>query len=162
VRIGLLGLLLVGAIWLFRILFPGDEAVIRRQLHDLAAAASFATEEAPLIKVTNAARVAGHFTPTTSIEISVWDRGRFTINSRDEVRQYAFAARNAVASLSVEVSGIEFAEGPADDRATVRLTLGGRIGGRAERETQEMELELTRLEGEWLISRARTVEYLAR
>ncbi|HAV64627.1 MAG TPA: hypothetical protein DCY13_19955 [Verrucomicrobiales bacterium] len=156
----LLALLLAVGFWVWKTFFPGDEALIRRQLVALAEAASFGSDEAPLVKLTNAARVAGFFTADTEIDIAPWGYQRVVISGHTEVQQAAVGARNAVASLSVRVENIEitFRDDPAGAR--VRCTLTGRTSRESETQSQEMELEMLKLDGDWLIHRARTFDYI--
>jgi len=151
-----------GGFWLWRILFPGDEAVIRSQLQELAEAASFGPNEAPLVKVTNAAKVANHFAVSTEIDLNIWDYQHVSIQGRDEVRQAAFGARNTVASLQVRVDDVEFIAGPAEGRATLRLTLTGSTSQHPEPRSQELQLDMEKVDGDWLIRRVTIFEYLVR
>jgi hypothetical protein len=161
VRIGWAVLALAGALWIGRTCFPGDEKVIQRRLRDLAATASFPVNEAPLAKVTNAAKVAGFFTEDTDIDLEVWEYGRITIKGRDEVRQTALGARNATAALAVDFGDVEFTSGPSGGLASVRATLGGSTSERPERRSQELKLDFKKVDGQWRIARVRVFEYLS-
>ncbi|HSH16862.1 MAG TPA: nuclear transport factor 2 family protein [Verrucomicrobiae bacterium] len=150
-----------GGVWLWRVLFPGDEVLIRRQLADLAEIASFPADEPPLAKLTNAAKVAAFFTVDAEIDIQPWGYRRMGLRGRDELRQAALGARNALASLSISAAHVEVKLSPVDERATVRFTLIASSNRNPERQSQEMELEMSKAGGDWLIQRARTVDYLA-
>ncbi len=158
-QIVLLLALLAGGVWLWRVLFPGDEVLIRRQLAALAEVASFAAEEPPLAKLTNAAQVAAFFTVDAELDIQFWQQ-RIGLRGRDELRQAAVGARSALTSLRVSAADIEVKLGPVDERATVRFTLIASTNRNPERQSQEMELEMSKAGGDWLIRRARTVDYL--
>jgi hypothetical protein len=159
-RILLLAVVAAGGVWLWRVLFPGDEAVIRRQLHELAEVASFPANEAPLAKVTNAEKVAGFFAVDGEVDMAPWGYQRIVIGGRDELREAARGARFGLASLTVGVEAVNIVLGPGDDQATASLTLVGRTAGNPERQSQAMEFEFRRVDGDWLIRRAKTVEYL--
>jgi len=159
-RIGALVALLVGGYFLWQGLFPGDETRIRRQLKELAEAASFTATEAPLAKLTNAARVANFFTVDGTVEVEPWGYRRLVLSGRDELRQAAVGARNAVAALVVRFENVAVTLTPDRSRATVRLTLLGRTSEQTEMQSQEMRFEMIRTDGDWLIGRAETVEYL--
>jgi len=160
--IRLVGLAVVlGALyWGVKTLFPGDDVLIRRQLSALADAASFGPDEAPLAKLTGAARVANFFTADTQIDIAPWGYSRMVIDGYTEVQQAAMGARNAVASLNVGVANVEITPVDNGKSARVRLTLKGRTSQSTELHAQEMELEMVKLDGDWLIHRARTFDYI--
>ncbi len=153
-------LALAGGIWLWRVVFPGDETIIRRRLHELAATASFPANEAPLAKLTNAGKVASFFTVDGEIDIAPWGYQRVVISGRDELRQAALGARNAISSLTVATEGISIALELETDQATARLSLTGRTSENPDRQSQPLELDLRRIDGEWLIRRVKSVEYL--
>jgi SnoaL-like domain len=159
-HLALLVAVIAGSVWLWRIMFPSDETVIRRQLQELAVVASFPPNEAPLAKLTNAARLANFFTADGEVDIAPWNYQRVIIKGRDEIRQAAVGARNAVMSLSVTTEDVEIVSGPTKGRATVRLILTGRTSQDAERRSQPMHLDLRKVDGDWLIQRITTEEYL--
>lgn len=160
IRIALLIGLLAGGYWLWRVVFPGDDALIRRQLQELARAASFSANEAPFVKLTKAAEVANSFAPDTAIDLDLWDYGRVKLEGRDEVRQAALAARSAVPSLTVEVADIEVSPGPNKNTASVRFTIFVNAGAGSERQSQELKVEFRKHDGDWLIQRAQVFNYL--
>ena len=61
-RVTVMVVLLGFGIWIWTILFPGPERIIRKRLQELAKSASFAGNESPLAAFANAQRVAGFFT----------------------------------------------------------------------------------------------------
>jgi len=160
IRITLLALALAGGVWLWRVLFPGDEALIRGQLQELAEVATYPPNEAPLAKVTKATRLGGFFTVDVEIDIAPWSYRRVVINGRDELRQAAVGARNLVSWLTVGVEAVTVTLGPGEDQATANFTLVGRTSGNPDRQTQPMRVDFRQVDGEWLIRRAETVEYL--
>lgn len=159
-RIALLVAFVFGGGWLWRTLFPGDEALIQRQLHKLAEVASFPSNEAPLAKLTNAAKLANFFTVDGEVDMAPWNYQRVNINGRDELRQAAVGARNAFMSLSVTVESVAIVLGPADGLANVRLSLTGRTSQDTEARSQPVQLDLRKVDGDWLIRRITTEEYL--
>lgn len=153
-------LALAVAFGLWRVLFPGDEALIRRQLDALAKFASFPANEAPLMKLSNAAKVAGFFTADVELALANWEAGRIELKGREDLRQAAVGARNALTALAVTAENVTVTLGPEADHATVRLSLVVRLAGDPERRVQEVQLALRKREGDWLIHRAATIEYL--
>lgn len=141
-------------------LFPGDEVLIRRQMEAMAQAASFPADEAPLAKIGNAAKLANCFTADGEVDVEPWGYRRIVVKGRDELRQAALGARNAVVSLTVGIENLEVTLGPGEDEATVRLSVVGNTSQQTERQSQSMRLELRKVDGDWLIHRATTIEYL--
>jgi len=148
------------AFWLWRVFFPGDEALIRRQLVELAEAASFPPNEAPLAKVANAGKVAGHFTVDVELALNHWDAGQVHLKGRDELREAAVGARSTLNSLQVAVENVVITLDPEPGHATARLSLLVRAGGESERRTLELQLALRKVDSDWLIHRAATIEYV--
>lgn len=160
IQIVLLLALVAGGVWLWRVLFPGDEVLIRRQLAELAEAASFAADESLLAKASIPGKVAAFFTVDSEIDIQPWGYRRMGLRGRDEVREAAIMALKALTSLSISATNIEVKLSPVEERAAVRFTLIASSNRDPERQSQEMELELSKDGGDWLIRRARTVDYL--
>lgn len=153
-------LVIAGGFWLWKVLFPGDEVLIRRQLAELAEVANIPANEPPLAKLTNAAKLAGFFTADGEVDVAPWGYRRVVVSGRDELRQAALGARNAVSSLTVGVEAITVTVGPGEGEAKAQFTLIGRTSESPERQSQAMEAELRKVDGEWLLRRVRTVEYL--
>lgn len=141
-------------------LFPGDVVLIRRQMEAMAQAASFPADEAPLAKIGNAAKLANCFTADGEVDVEPWGFRRIVVKGRDELRQAALGARNAVVSLTVGIENLEVTLGPGEDEATVRLSVVGNTSQQTERQSQSMRLELRKVDGDWLIHRVATIEYL--
>lgn len=141
-------------------LFPGDDVLIRRQMDAIAQAASFPADEAPLAKIGNAAKLANCFTADGEVDVEPWGYRRIVVKGRDELRQAALGARNAVASLTVGLENLEVTLGPGENEATVQLSMVGRTSQQTEQQSQPMRFELRKVDGQWLIHRATTVEYL--
>lgn len=162
IRAATLIVLIAAGIWLWRDFFPDDKARIRRRLRELMAAASFEPNEAPLIKLAKAVKVAGFFTGGAEIDLDVWNQGGAHFSGRDEIQQRAFAARNIFPSLLIDIDQLEFTHGPAAGRATVQLALRGRRGDSADWRTLELRLDWTNSDGRWLIQRASEFNYIQR
>jgi hypothetical protein len=162
VRVAGAALLMLAGVFAWRALFPGDEAMIRRELRDLAETVSFAPDQPPLARLQSAARLVAFFTPDGEVDLRPWDHPRMSIRGRDELRQTALAARNAVGSLSVRFERVAVRRGPGATEAHVELTAVGRTDRDAEERAQDLAFEMAKIDGTWLIRRATAVEYLER
>jgi len=160
-RIALLAGFILAAGWSWRVIFPGDEALIRRQLLQLARTTSFGPDEAPLTRMANAAKVANFFAVDTDLDFDIWNYGRVKISSRDEVRQAATGARQLVTALTVNVSDVEIIGKPTGDTAIARFTLSASTGPGTDRPSQQMEFEFRKAGGTWLIQRGKVFDYLS-
>jgi hypothetical protein len=147
-------------VWLWRVLFPDDEMVIRERVGELVTAATIPANEAPLAKLGRGAEVAGFFTADAIVDVNNWERGRLVIEGRENLTEQAVGARSMVTSLDLGAENVVVTLGPEPGRARVRLTLFIRVDGDPERRTLELDLGFRDVDGEWLIQEARTVEYL--
>ncbi|MBI1178114.1 hypothetical protein GC207_11830 [bacterium] len=160
IRLTLIALICAGGYWLWHVLFPGDEALIRRQLLGAAQAASFSANEAPIAKLSNAAKLAGYFAPDADINLDLWDYRPVHVQGRDEIQQAVLAARGAMTTLDVQLTNIEITLGPGSDNATARMTMITRGPQVPESQPQQFELGVRKIDGKWLIQRAKTFDYL--
>src|SRR5215212_3451521 len=81
----LLAAVLALGVWLWSIIFPSPERVIRKKLAELAKSVSFGGNEAPVAKLANASRVAGFFTRDVEIQIEVPNTSVRSIQGREEL-----------------------------------------------------------------------------
>ena len=144
----------------FRWLFPDDATVIRKQLTEMAAEASFAGDESPLAKVSKAGKLAGYFTVDARIEVRPWGARQVLLNGRAEIREVTIGARSSVSSLDLAVDRMDVTV--ADDRATASVIMAVIV--RSSRQTepwyQDLEVEMQRIDGDWLISHVRNRELI--
>lgn len=159
-RIVLLGLLAGLGVWSWRVLFPGQETVIRKRLHEMARTASFGPTEGPLAKFDNAQRLTAYFSPDLKVDVEVPGRARHTFNGREELLQASMTARSGVDSLHVEFPGMVVRIGPDAATAVAELTARGRVGS-GEEFIQELRLTLKKNGRQWLITRVETVKTLS-
>ena len=160
VRGALLAALIVAGIWGWRILFPGAEQVIRKQLNDLAKAASFRANEGPLAKLSNAQKLTTFC--TSDVEITVEGPGRSpqTFSGREELVQTAAGIRSFVGSMTVEFLDTTITVVPGQPIAFANLTLKVNASGEKDFLVQELKFTFKKIDGHWLISRVETVKTL--
>ena len=58
--------------WLYRVMFPDDADVIRKQLIGMASVASFGADEGQIAKVSKAGQLANYFTIDAEITLKPW------------------------------------------------------------------------------------------
>jgi len=149
------------AIWIWRVLFPSPEQVIRKRLGELAQAASFSSKEAPLASLANSATLASFFTDDVEFILDVPGHSQQKVSGRDQLLQAAIGARSAVGGLSVEFLDINVIVGPEKTSAVADLTAKGKVQGEPDLLVQELKLTLKKIQGHWLISRLETVKTLS-
>jgi ketosteroid isomerase-like protein len=157
----LLALLALG-LWLWSVLFPGPEKIIRKQLAAVAEVASFAGNEGPLSKASNAAKLAGYVSVNTQVTFDAPGHGQQILSGRDEIQQFALGVRSTLGSLAVEFLDVNVTLAADKQSATVDLTARVKVGGESSSYVQEMKFVLKKMDGQWLIVRVETVKTLSR
>jgi hypothetical protein len=153
--------LLAVGIWLWTILFPSPERVIRSRLTDLAKTASFSGNESPLAAFANAQKVAGFFTAEIEIKADVPGRSPVVLSGREILFQTVMHARSAFAGLQAEFYDIAVSIAPDKKSADANLTLKARVTGERDIIIQELKVWLNKAEGDWRIFRLETVKTLS-
>ena len=161
-RLSLAGLALVAGFWLYQRLFPRDEDVIRRELQQLAATASVRPGDSTLIRLGGSNKLVQSVTADVVLNLS--DTGTYfsSIQGRDQLRETLMAARASV--QQVEIEFVDVTVGVAPDRlsANALLTVIVHLNGERNSNVMEVRMDLSKVEGDWLISRVETVKPLRR
>jgi hypothetical protein len=153
--------IVIVGVWLWLILFPSPEHVIRKKLDELAQSASFSPNEGSLAKAINSERLTGFFSPDVELTMDVPGHSQQTLHGRDELLQAAMAARGMAGSLSVEFVDINVTIAPDRSSAIVTLTAKGRAGSEKDLLVQELKLTMKRVKRDWLIYQVETVKTLS-
>ena len=146
--------------WLFRTLFPNDVDAIRKRLTEMAADASFDSSEAPLTKMSKAGKLAGYFTVDAEINIKPWGYREVSVNGRTEIRQAAVGARSTVDSLKISVDRADVTVSDDRDSAQVLLSLTAVSSRQSEPWKEGIQIQMRRIDGDWLISRVANREVI--
>jgi hypothetical protein len=148
-----------GAYWVWTVIFPPPDKVIRKRLGELQQIASFDSREAPFAKLTNAKRFSMFFTSDVKIIVDLPEQ-RGVLQGRDELFQRAVGVRNALTGLDVKFLDINVGLGSDRASALVNLTATAKIPGEKDFMVQEMELAMGKEGGQWLIRQVKTVRTL--
>lgn len=158
---GLLLLLVLAAVlWLWRILFPGPERVIRKNLSELAQVASVAQNEGPLAQAINAQKLTTYFTSDIRIAVDVPGHSRYVLEGQDELLRSAVSARQMLPGLQIEIPDINVSLVPGKRAAVVNLTVRGRTPAEKDFLVQELQVDFKKIGRRWLINRAETIKTL--
>ena len=161
VRIVLVVALAALGIWLWTVLFPNPEKVIRQRLTELARIASFSSNESDLARLAAARSLAGFFSTNVEFQVELPELARRDSMDRDEITQAAFAARSRVGGLKVKFPDINVTVAPDKQSAVADLTVEANISGERDPMVQEMKFTLQKIDGRWLITRVETVRTLS-
>ena len=160
VRVVFLATLGASVFWCWHYVFPTPEVRIRKQLAQLARAASIAPNEAPLSKLAKAQRVAELFSVDAQVTVDLPGRAAQTCSGRDEVQQAALGARAVLNTLQVNFVDIDVKFGTNRNSAVTHLTATANMPGEKIPEVQELEIGFTNVDQGWLINRVQTVKTL--
>ena len=160
VRTILLAVLAAAGYWLWTVFFPNPEKAIRNRLNEIAKLASFASNESPLAKISNAQKLSSYVADNVEIHIEFQRRSDSVYAGRDEVMKACVAARNMATGLTVEIPDVEITVHPGKQSATAGVTLRAQVHGERDYIIQEVKIDFVKTEGDWLITRAETVRTL--
>lgn len=160
-RIILLILLAALGVWLWTILFPSPEKIVRRQLTKLAADVSFSQNENNLVKIADAQSVADFFSSNVVVNIDVPGHEEQTIAGRDEITQAALLSRQQATDLDVKFPDVNVTVAADKLSATADVTLQATVSGEANAIIQEVKFTFEKVGGQWLISKVETVRTLS-
>src|SRR5437773_1930056 len=165
-RIGL-RLLLVAALaalgfWLWTVLFPGPEKLIRKRIAEVARLASIAPGEGLVTQGLRIQSLVNCFDPHAELTFDLPGHSQYTIAGRDEMTENAGAARRNLRFLKVELLDPNLALSPDKQSAVVDLTARVKLPDERDFIVQEMKFTLKKINGEWLIIRVETVRTLSR
>jgi len=149
------------AFWLWTILFPGPEKIIRKQLTGLAHTVSFSQDENDLLKMASAEGVADFFSTNVEVDITIPGHEQQSITGHDGITQAALLSRQAVASLAVKFPDVNVTVAPDKNSATADVTVEADVSGEHDAVFQEVKFTFVRENGHWLISKLETVRVLS-
>ncbi len=162
IRLVMLAALIALGVWLWTILFPSPEKVIRKRLAEVARLASFAPDEGLIPRAANIQKLASHFDSEVTLTVD-WRRGtQQIVADRDEMTQLALAIRSNLRSLKVQLLDLNVMVSADKQSAVVELTARASAPAEPDFLIQEMKFTLKKVDNEWLISRIETVRTLTR
>ena len=161
IQIGLAAAVIGLAFWLWTLLFPSPEKVIRSRLNALAKAISFKSGTGAIAKAYNAEKVSEFFAPDVEVEVNLAGFEPISLHGRDEILQIATAAGSRLTSLKVEFPDMNITFGADGLTAKVNLTGKAIVPGERDISAQEFNFQLRKVDGKWLIYKVETVRTLS-
>ena len=159
-RLALLALLVLGAVWSWHRLFPGPEQVIKKRLVQLAEAASSTGNEGLIPKAARIQRLTSFFTPDVEITIDMPGQFNAQISGTEDLTRVAAAARSMGSPVKVELLDVSVTVAPDRNSAEAHMTGTATVPGDRVPQVQELKAQLRKVNGDWLIYRAETVKTL--
>jgi hypothetical protein len=147
--------------WLWTVIYPSPETVVRSRLNGLAKALSFNSKGGLLGNAYDAQKAAEFFTPDVDVEVNLAGFEPISLRGRDEVLQIVVAARSRLASLKIEFPDMNISIGPDGQTAKVNLTGKGVVPGERDISAQEFNFMMKKVNGKWLIYQVETVKTLS-
>ena len=153
--------LVAAVLWLWRVLFPSPEKVIRSRLADLAATVSVERGEGNFRKVLHLQRLPDFFTPDVVVVADVRGYPPVTVDGREELMRWITGARQNWSWLTVEFLDVNVTLGPDKQTAVANLTGKATVPGERDFFVQEFNFLLKKVDGKWLIYRIESVKTLS-
>jgi hypothetical protein len=153
--------LAVLAVWLWTVLFPSPQKIIRQRMEAVAKCVSFTSGEGTLVRLAGAQGLAGYFATNAEINVDVPGYDRLVISGRSQITQAALTARSAFGGLKVKFLDISVKVAPDRQSATVDLTVDANIADQQDVMVQDTKILLRKINGDWLITRVETVRTLS-
>lgn len=148
-------------VWLWFVLFPSPEKVIRKRLTELARTVSFSPNEGNLARLADAQNLAFFFSTNVEVDIDVPGRVQHHLLGREDITQAALASRSAVSGLNVKFPDIVVTVTPDKQSAVADLTVEVNVSGEHDPIVQEMKFTLQKTDGKWLVTHIETVHTLS-
>jgi acyl CoA:acetate/3-ketoacid CoA transferase alpha subunit len=160
-RIVLLAALAALGVWLWTVLFPNPENVVRKRLAELARTVSSSPNESDLARLASARSVAGFFAANVELNVDLPELGRRNSMDREEITQAALMGRSRAGGLQVKFPDINITVAPDKQSAVADLTVEANVSGEHDSMVREMKFTLRKTDGQWLITRVETVRTLS-
>ena len=152
--------LLIAGVWIYRILFPSDDKLIRQLLAEAAETAAVKPNENPLFKIAGANKLVGFFSPDAVLKMDVPGMDTRTLDTPDDLRQAVSAARASLQEAKFKLHEILVTVGPDSHSATAQFVATAYLNGSGDPLVQELKMQLKKIDRYWKISRVETVKTL--
>src|SRR6267143_1000044 len=162
VRLLLLAALLAAGVWLWTILFPSPEKLIRKRIAAVARLASFSGGEGLVKQGLRVQSLANCFGEKVEVMVDLPGNLHHELAGRSDIASSAALARQNLSWLKLELLDPNIVLSPDKNSAEVNLTLRVRFPDQKDFIVQEMKFNLQKIDREWLIIRIETVRTLSR
>ncbi|HEX7577330.1 MAG TPA: hypothetical protein VF430_04765 [Verrucomicrobiae bacterium] len=156
-RLVLLGILITAGVWLWTLVFPSPEKVVRKRLAQLAAEVSFNSGENPLVIAVRSENLASRFSTNVEVNLNAPGFERLQFSGRADITQAAAGARTRLSSLKVEFPDVSVTVAPDRQSAVADVAVKVQAAGEKDSNVQEVKFTFQKIGGDWLITRVESV-----
>lgn len=156
-RLVLLGILITAGVWLWTLVFPSAEKVVRKRLAQVAAEASFNSGENPLVIAVRSENLASRFSTNVEVNLNAPGFERLQFSGRADITQAAAGARTRLSSLKVEFPDVSVTVAPDRQSAVADVAVKVQAAGEKDSAVQEVKFTFQKIGGDWLITRVESV-----
>ena len=147
--------------WIWTVLFPSPEKVIRQRIIRLAETATLAANDNPIARAAKAQKLVNMFSPDASIIMETGDFGDRNYSGRDEISDAAMAGFATIRVLRVEFSDISVELDSNRQSAAVSCTARVHFEDKKDFGVQEMLFTFKKVERQWLVTKVEVVKTLS-
>ncbi|MSU22062.1 MAG: hypothetical protein EXS30_11790 [Pedosphaera sp.] len=147
-------------VWVVWSLLPSDEKVIRTKLSKLATAVSISPDDSTLVRLAKTESLRDFFSPDVDVQFEPEGRAMQHIVGRADLLSGASIARTQLQQANIQLLDIYVKVGPDKESARGYMTLLGDLNKEKNAVSQELKMNLKKIDGDWLITRVETVKTL--
>jgi ketosteroid isomerase-like protein len=149
------------AFWLWTILFPSPQKIIRKRLLSMAGNISFSQNENNLVKMADAQHVADFFADNVTVDLTLPGRVEQSTLDHEEITQAMLISRQQATDLQMKFPDINVTVAPDKNSAVADVTLDATVSGEHDAILQEVKFTFEKVNGQWLIDKVETVRVLS-
>ena len=161
VQVILLAIVAALAFWLWTVLYPSPEKVIRSRLTNLAQTLTLKSGEGNFKKVYTMEKLPDFFTPDVVVNVEIRGYSPASVEGRAELVQAIMGARGSFEWLKVQLVDINVTLDADKQTAVANLTAKATASGQPDLFVQEFNFMFRKVDGKWLIFRVDTVKTLS-
>jgi hypothetical protein len=130
-------------------LFPGNERIIRRQLHQVAFHASIDGKKSALKKLAQVNRLIDFFAPDLTVQVESAEGGPYHVQGTSELREFMLAGAAQGETVSVEFPGVNVVVN--DDKKSAVAHVTAKVVARQETRFLQLKVGLVKSEEGWRV-----------
>ncbi len=161
IRLALLAAVAVSGFWLWTVIFPSPEKVVRQIIASVATTATVRAGDSNITRAAKATNLTVFFADDAQVILEVAGQASHTLSGRDEIRETALGGFASLTSLKVQFLDVTVRIGADKQTAEVSCTARVSAGDNKDFGVQEMHFQMKKTDGTWRITRAETVKTLS-
>jgi hypothetical protein len=131
-----------------------------KRISSLATTATVSASDGNITRAAKVSSLTGYFSTDVEVQVEGPELGRRTITGRDEIREIAAGGMANVSSIKVQFDDATAHVAPDKQSAEVNCT--ARVTAKDSKDfgIQELQFQLKKIDGDWLITKVETVKTL--